>query len=382
MGLSVSPSAFQTHINSIVDSINARQFCIAIMDDLIVFSKSVEEHHKHVENILAALQKNGLKISPAKAKLFRTKVVYMGHEVLVNKTKQGIRPLRDRTEAIRKLPVPQTKRQLKGFIGKVSYLAMYLPKLQILLQPLHKITSKKAEFIWSHEQQASFDQILNLLTKPPILSLPRNNGLFRLYVDTSKVGVGASLWQIQDGQERLLAYFSKALPKAARHYGISELELSGICLAVSAFRYLLKGTSFEVYTDHASIPQIMKAKTEPTTERLKRLLERLSSYAIKIGFRKGSSLVIADYLSRNPVCTESFIPDEISFPMLTRKNAAQQGIQIPTVRETVDRQTTKQVYRPDAPTGPPAVPDTAPVLHASAPAAPVVHAPAPARACS
>ena len=359
MGLSVSPCEFQCHINSILSSINARKYCIGIMDDLIIYSKSLSDHHKHVENILAALEKNGLKISPAKAKLFRTKVVYMGHEILVNKTTQGIRPLRDRTEAIRKLPVPKTKRQLKGFIGKVSYLAMYLPKLQILLKPLHKISGKKSDFIWGHEQQTSFDKILELLVKPPILSLPRSHGLFRLYVDTSKLGVGASLWQIQDGQERLLAYFSKALAKSAQHYGISELELTGIYIAVSAFRYLLKNTAFEVYTDHASIPQIMKAKTEPTTDRLKRLLEKLSSYAIKIGFCKGSSLVIADYLSRNPICSELSVCDDISFPMLTRKQAAAQRIRMPTVRQTVDNQTSKQVYKPNAPpvvaVAPPAV---------------------------
>ena len=113
---------------------------------------------------------------------------------------------------IRKLPIPKAKCQLKGFIGKVSNLSMYLPRLQ--LQPIHKICCKKADIVWPQEHQKAYDVILQLLVKPPVSSLPINNGLFRLYCNTSPVGVGASLWRVQDGKERLLEYFSTALPKA------------------------------------------------------------------------------------------------------------------------------------------------------------------------
>jgi hypothetical protein len=367
MGLSVSPAVFQKHINTILDSCQARKFCIGIMDDLIIFSKSVKSHFEHLETILKALQRNGLKISPSKAKLFRTKVVYMGHEIMVNKDKQGIRPLRDRTAAIRNLAPPKTKRQLRGFIGKVNYLSMYLPRLQLLLQPLYKLVAKKAEFMWTEQHQATYNSILQLLVKPPILSLPRNHGLFRLYVDTSRVGTGASLWQIQDGQERLLAYFSKALPKAAIHYGISELELTGITIAVSAFRHLLKNTVFEVYTDHASIPQIMRSKAEPSTDRIKRLLERLSGYAIKIGFKKGSEMVISDFLSRNPLCDDDNQFDDIAFPLVTRGEARDRGIVVPTVQETISRQTSKQAFKQPV-AAPPAVQPATPAVQPAPPA--------------
>ena len=378
MGLSVSPCAFQVHINNILEKAQAKKFCIGIMDDLILFSKSIKEHHQHLEIILKALTDNGLKISPNKAKLFRTKVVYMGHEIVVNTSQQGIRPLRDRTEAIRKLPIPKTKRQLKGFIGKVTYLSMYLPKLQILLQPLHKISGKNADFVWTTEHQTAYDSILKLLVKPPLLTLPRSTGLFRLYVDTSKIGVGASLWQIQNGQECLLAYFSRALPKAAAHYGITELELTGLTVAVTAFKHLLKSTAFEVYTDHASIPQIMKSKVEPSTNRIKRLLERLSEYAIKIGFRKGSTMVIADYLSRNPVCSEQTSGDELAFPMLTRHRASKEGISVPSLKETLASQTIKQVYKqPVAPATQPVAPAAQPVAPAAQPVAPAAQLVAP-----
>ena len=299
-GLSISPHEFQTHINRIVKDCKADTFCVPIMDDLIIFSPDIDSHFKHVETILKAIQDNGLKMSPSKAKLFRSKVTYMGHKIVIQDGKPCITPLRERTEAIRKMPIPTTKRKLRGFIGKITFLSMYMPQLQTLLRPLHKISSKKATFVWDEETQKAYDDIIALLVKPPLLSMPTKKGLYRLYCDTSKIGVGASLWQVQQGQERLLGYFSKALPRAASNYSVTELELCGLLFSCQAYRHLLKSTTFEAFTDHSAIPQIMKAKTEPPSERIKRLLEKLSSYSMKVGYRKGKTMYIADYLSRNP----------------------------------------------------------------------------------
>lgn len=337
MGLNISPCEFQAQINRILNEVqHGNEYCIGIMDDLIVYSKSIPDHFQHLRKILTALEKHGLKISPAKAKIFRNQVIYMGHEIVILEGQPCIRPLKERTEAIIKLPVPNTKRKLKGFIGKVSYLSMYLDKLQVLLKPLHAIASKKADFVWTQETQASFDEILKLLQKPPILAMPRAQGTYKLYCDTSRVGVGASLWQMQNGRERLIAYYSKALPKAASNYGITELELTGLEISVGAFKHLLKGVHFEVFTDHAAIPLIMKSKTEPATDRIKRLLEKLSNYSMTVGFRKGASLVIADYLSRNPPSPEDNDNDPIAFPAqfdrpVTRAYAKQHGIQVPSL---------------------------------------------------
>jgi len=232
MGLSISPAIFQTLINKIINQHKATEYCIPIMDDLIVFSPSIESHFEHIRNILQAIQQNGLRISPGKAKLFCKEVTYMGQKILIRDGRPYITPLRDRTEAIRKMAIPDTKRKLKGFIGKVSYLSMYMPKLQTLLKPLHSIASKKAIFQWTDETQTAYDEIISLLVQPPVLAMPTTTGLLRLYCDTSKIGVGASLWQIQNGQERLLGYFSKALPRAAQNYSITELELTGLYISL------------------------------------------------------------------------------------------------------------------------------------------------------
>ena len=330
MGLALSPAEFQTHINSIIAKAKAKSFCIGIMDDLIVFSRSKAEHFQHIETVLTAIQSNGLKISPAKAKLFRNKVTYMGHKLLIKNGGPCITPLRQRTEAIIKMPIPDTKRKLKGFIGKVSYLSMYLPKLQKLLRPLHAIAAKKAQFVWDHTTQEAYDTIIQLLVKPPILAMPNSTGLFRLYCDTSKIGVGAALYQIQRGEERLLGYFSKALPRAAANYSITELEFTGLYISVHAFRYLLKSVNFEVYTDHSAIPQIMRAKTEPATARLKRLIEKISSYSMKIGYRKGSTMVVADFLSRNPQLSN----EDLDIAFVVTRSQARREAEEPTMPTT------------------------------------------------
>ena len=126
-------------------------------------------------------------------------------------------------------------------------------------------------------------------------------------------------------QERLLGYFSKALTRAAANYSITELELTGLYISVHAFRHLLKCTTFEVYTDHSAIPHIMKAKTEPATTRIKRLLERLSNYSMKVGYRKGTTMVVADFLSRNPQLSNDDL--DIAF-VVTRSQAKQQQASI------------------------------------------------------
>jgi hypothetical protein len=311
-GLNISPSYWQNHIDNVLSEIDSKEkFCLAIADDLIVFSKTAKQHIAHLECILQTLRKHGLKISPEKCKLAQTKIDYMGHTILMDKNKPvSITPQKSKIEAISKLPVPKTPKQTKGFIGAVNFLSMYLPHLQTLLAPLYNLTKKNVKFEWLDEHQIAFDKIKELLQKRPILTMPKAEGLIRVYSDTSQLSTGASIFQIQNGEERLIGYHSKKLPEACKRYGISELELTGIYLNIYAFRYLLRNVSFEVYTDHSSLCHILKSKAEPPNDRFKKLIEKLSAYSFKIGYKKGSELYLADYLSRN--APDNDIPNEFT----------------------------------------------------------------------
>ena len=186
MGLNISPSIWQSYINAILDCLQSRKFCKAIMDDLILFTPSKESHINKLEDILNALLKNGLKISPKKCQLFKTSLQYMGNEIFIENKKVCVKPLRNRLEAIQKLQPPKTPKGCRSFAGVVNFLSMFCPELQKLLKPIYDLTRKGRPFHWGKEQQDSFIEIKCRLVKPLVLHMPNKSGRFHLYSDTSK----------------------------------------------------------------------------------------------------------------------------------------------------------------------------------------------------
>ena len=134
-----------------------------------------------------------------------------------------ITPMKSSVEAIQKLPTPTTVKECKSFCGVVNYLSLFCKDLQKILKPICKLTRKAMPFYWTEVHQKAFEEIKELLMKPPVLHLPRPVGRFILYCDTSKTHTGSSLWQIQDGKPRLLGYASKSLPEACKNYSVTEL---------------------------------------------------------------------------------------------------------------------------------------------------------------
>ena len=130
-----------------------------------------------------------------------------------------------------------------------------------------------------------------------------------MVLDTSKIVWGAALFQKQRGRYHLVAYYSKILPEAVANYSISELELTEVMANVAAFKHLLRNANFHVYCDHSALVHILKAKREPPTLRLKKLIENLSEYKFDIYFLKGKEMYISDFLSRHHDDEDS--PNEI-----------------------------------------------------------------------
>jgi hypothetical protein len=331
-GASLSPCEFQQYIQSVLDEIpNSNDYVIAHMDDLIIYSRSVENHFFHIQEILRTLEENGLKISPKKAQLFKSSLTYMGHVITIQHGQPYIKAMKDKCEAIRRLREPRNYKEVKSFIGAVNYLSMYLPNLQFLLVPLHKISSPRARFVWTSQCQENFERIRELLAKPPVLAMPSGSGVVRLYTDTSRTATGATLCQVIDGEERIIAYHSKTLPAAAARYSVTELEFFGLYLNVQAFQNFLKGVHFEVYIDHSAVVQILGSKNQPPTRRMQTLVERLNPYSFTAGYKKGKDMVICDLLSR--MCAPEG-EDPLGDPtpiacVLTRSGAKKQGITVP-----------------------------------------------------
>ena len=298
MGLNVSPPIWQTYINTILNSLQSRKYCEAIMDDLLLFTPSKKAHIDKLEDLLKALRKNGLKISPKKCQLFRTRLQYMGNIIFIKERRVCVKPLHSRLEAIQKVKAPTTAKQCKSFAGMVNFVSIFCPELQKLLKPIYDLTRKGRQFVWGREQQDAFDEIKRRLQRPPVLHMPDKVGRFQLYSDTSKYATGGALYQIQNGKPKLIAYSSKRLPEAARNYSITELEISGLAINIASFAHLLRKVDFDAVVDHLAIMQIMRSKVEPATNRIKRLLEVLSAYSFNLYYIKGKDMILSDFLSR------------------------------------------------------------------------------------
>ena len=318
MGLNVSPPIWQMYINTILNSLQSRKYCEVIMDDLLLFTPSKKTHIDKLEDLLKALRKNGLKISPKKCELFRTELQYMGNIIFIKERRVCVKPLHSRLEAIQKVKAPTTTKQCKSFAGMVNFVSIFCPELQRLLKPIYDLTRKGKQFVWEKEQQEAFEEIKQTLQKAPVLHIPDRVGRFQLYSDTSKYATGGALYQIQNGKPKLIAYSSKRLPETARNYSIMELEMCGLAINIASFAHLLRKVDFDAIVDHLVITQIMRSKVELATNRIKRLLEVLSAYSLNLYYIKGKDMVLSDFLSRQDTGDEDMkeiIP--ISFNMKT-----------------------------------------------------------------
>ena len=357
MGLNISPPIWQPYINAILNCLQSRKYCEAIMDNLLLFTPTKASHFQKLEDLLKALCKNGLKISPKKCQLFKTDLQYMGNTIFIRNKRVCVRPLRNQIEAIQKLEPPTMIKGCRSFAGMVNFVSLFCPELQKLLKPIYNLTRKGRQFIWGNEQQQAFDEIKCRLQRPPVLHLPDRHGCFQLYSDTSKFATGSALYQIQNGQPRLIAYASKRMPEAAKSYSITELEMCGLAMNIATFSHLLKKVDFDAIVDHLAITHIMRSKAEPATTRIKRLLELLSPYSFNLYYIKGKDMVLSNFLSRqkmddsNPhelipilfslrdqvsdyfyhIDNENNLPRKDKYMVQTRSQVRSSGIRLPEI---------------------------------------------------
>ena len=136
MGLNISPSIWQSYMHTILECLQSSIHCEAITDDLLLFTPSERAHMVILEDLLKALLKNGLKISPKKCQLFKTDLQYMGNDIFIKNRKVFVKPFRNRLEAIQKLQLLKTPKGCKSFAGMVNFLSKFCPELQKLLKPI------------------------------------------------------------------------------------------------------------------------------------------------------------------------------------------------------------------------------------------------------
>ncbi|GFX64702.1 retrovirus-related Pol polyprotein from transposon 412 [Trichonephila clavipes] len=260
--------------------------------------RTFEEHLQNIRKVLSKLSDANLKLNPSKCKFFQKEVNYLGHII----SAEGVRTDPEKVSAVKNWKRPENLRELRSFLGLCTYYRKFVKGFSNIARPLHKLTESKQKFQWTKECEDSFLQLKEALTSSPILIYPQPDKPFILDTDASNESVGAVLSQEIDGQERVVAYWSKCLSKPERNYCVTRKELLAIVKAIEHFHHYLYGQKFLLRTDHASLTWLMNFRN--TEGQVARWIQRLNEYYFDIRHRKGSSHGNADALSRRP-CPEN-----------------------------------------------------------------------------
>lgn len=295
-GLKSAPAIFQRVLAGVIRRNKLNEFAVNYIDDILVFSKSYEEHVKHVELVFKALYEQGFKLNRKKCEFAQEKITYLGHE-LGNNT---IKPVNDNLEAIRKFPTPTTKKQIRQFLGKINFYLEFIPNHVKLLDPLRNLLRKNVIFDWSKECKNSFELTKEYLCRVPALAIFDPEAPISIFTDASIEGVGAVLKQPQeDGSLKSVFFFSRKLSDAQKRKKAIFIECLAIKEAILYWQYYLVGKKFIVYTDHRPLEGFNINKSDDTE--LLQILNYISQFNFEIVYNPGKDNVEADCLSRNPV---------------------------------------------------------------------------------
>ena len=301
-GLRNAPAVFQRLMQQILTGLNpldGPDFVSAYLDDILVFSTSLEDHLNHLGQVLNRLSEAGLKLKPSKCHFVTQQVEYLGHLI----TPQGIKPNPERERAVKDFPVPTSLKGVRAFIGLASYYRRFIKGFAQIAQPLHSLTHKGAIFNWTEQCQGAFEQLKLQLTTSPVLCYPTVGKAFTLETAASKAGLGAVLSQIQaDNKAHPVAYASRALSPQESRYAITELETLAVVWAISHFHAYLYGHDVLVYTDHSAVRTVLQ--TPSANGKHARWWSKIFGSGLKsiqIKYRPGKDNCTADALSRCPV---------------------------------------------------------------------------------
>ena len=187
-GLAQAPAHFQKLINEVLTDCN---FAMGYLDDIIIFSKTEEEHLEHLETIFNRLHEAGLKLKLKKCSFFKKHIQYLGHLI----SDEGIQPLPEKLESIAKMPIPKNAKQVKQFLGLVGYYRKFVPRFADISRILTKLTRKDKEFKWTPECDKCFHMLKDYLQEAPILRYPDPAASYTLYTDASKYAYAGVLTQ-------------------------------------------------------------------------------------------------------------------------------------------------------------------------------------------
>lgn len=290
-GLKTAPATFQRAMDNVLRGLQGIH-CLIYLDDIIIFSSSLEEHVTKLKTVFDRLRDTNLKVQLNKSEFLCKEVTYLGHTV----TTEGLRPNTDKIDAILNYPLPKTTTEIKSFLGLIGYYRKFIKDFSKITQPMTACLKKNSKIIINDNYLKSFEKCKELLVNAPLLQYPDFEKPFILTTDASDFAIGAVLSQGSIGSDKPIAYASRTLNDSEKRYSTIEKELLAIVWAVKHFRPYLYGNKFTIYTDHRPLAWLDSLK-EPNSK-LTRYKLRLGEYDFKVVHKSGKQNANADALSR------------------------------------------------------------------------------------
>jgi len=295
-GLTGAPATFQREMNRILFPFIGK-FVFNFIDDILIYSRTIEEHVQHIQQVLAVFKEHKLKINIEKCSFFQSEVEVLGHKVSVD----GLSPMDNKIQAIRNWEAPSNVHELRSFLGATGYYRNFIEHYAQITAPLCKLLKKGVVYKWTEEHQNCFEKLKEKLINAPILKFPCFDRRFIIRTDASYNGVGGVLLQEDPitKKEFPIHYVSRSLHKAERNYGITDLEGAALIYCITKLKSYIMGNPIKtlVITDHKPLINFFKNK-EPNNARQMRWCLKVSTLGVEIQYQAGRKNLVADALSR------------------------------------------------------------------------------------
>jgi transposase InsO family protein len=291
-GLTNAPATFMALMQSIFGP-HLDSFVIVFLDDILIYSKTADEHERHIRIVLDLLRQHKLYAKESKCEFFQTSTSFLGHVV----SRDGLSMEPTKVKAVMDWPTPTDVSDLRSFLGLAGYYRKFVRHFSHISSPLSELLRKDAKWHWEHEQQQAFDRLKQAVSTAPVLVLPDEHLPFVVRTDASGFALGGELLQDQGHGRQPVAYMSKKMLAAEKNYPVHEQELLAVICALREWRHYVYGKEFKVVTDHQSLRYL---STQPNlSARQVRWMEFLQQFEpFTIEYQPGKSNVVADALSR------------------------------------------------------------------------------------
>ncbi|XP_073224786.1 uncharacterized protein [Cicer arietinum] len=275
-GVTNAPAIFMDYMNRIFNSF-LDKFVVVFIDDILIYSRTEEEHGEHLRQVLEILREKRLYANLSKCEFWLEKVNFLGHVI----TKEGIAVDPAKIEAVLAWKQPQTVTDIRSFVGLAGYYRRFIEGFAKIVTPLTQLTRKDQPFAWTEKCEENFQLLKRKLTTSPVLVLPQSEEPYEVYCDASHQGLGCVLMQ----HKKAVAYASRQLKIHERNYPTHDLELAAVVFALKIWRHYLYGCTFTVFSDHKSLKYLFDQKE--LNMRQRRWMETLKDFDFTLQYHPG-----------------------------------------------------------------------------------------------